>query len=99
MRAAFVSPLALAALVGLTVLLAAPPRAAAFRAPELTPQQQKTVRDNYALSVAKLKGPYTENFCVCPDGRKIPVRNAAGQLGIACKDALFCGAYRAPWAD
>src|SRR6476660_5838918 len=71
----------------------------AFSAPELTAQQQKSLRDNYALSVSKLKGPYTENFCVCPDGRKIPVRNSAGQLGIGCKDALFCAAYRAPWAE
>jgi len=80
-------------------LAAAAPPAAAFRAPELTPQQQKTLRDNFALSVGKLKGPYTENTCVCPDGRKIPVRNAAGQVGIGCKDALFCAAFRAAWAD
>jgi hypothetical protein len=78
-------------------LVAAP--AGAFRAPELSPQQPKTVRDNFALSVAKLKGPYTENFCVCADGRKIPVRNSAGQIGIGCKDELFCAAYRAAWAE
>jgi hypothetical protein len=85
--------------VSLITVLGTGAPAAAFRAPELTTQEQKTIRDNFALSVAKLKGPYTENFCVCPDGRKIPVRNAAGQLGIACKDALFCAAYRAPWAE
>jgi hypothetical protein len=73
--------------------------AAAFRAPELTPAQQKALRDNFALCVGKLKGPYTENTCVCPDGRKIPVRNSAGQVGIGCKDALFCAAFRAAWAD
>src|SRR5205085_2463230 len=80
-------------------LAAAAPPAAAFRAPELTPQQQKAPRDNFALCDRKLKGPYTENTCVCPDGRKIPVRNAAGRVGIGCKDALFCAAFRAPWAD
>jgi hypothetical protein len=82
----------------LTLVGAAPP-AAAFRAPELTAAQQKALRDNFALCVGKLKGPYTENTCVCPDGRKIPVRNAAGQVGIGCKDALFCAAFRAAWAD
>jgi hypothetical protein len=90
-----------AQLIAVTILgislVAAP--AGAFRAPELSPQQQKTVRDNFALSVAKLKGPYTENFCVCADGRKIPVRNSAGQIGIGCKDELFCAAYRAAWAE
>ena len=90
--------IAAVALSVLAVLCAERP-AAAFHAPELTAQQQRALRDNFALSVSKLKGPYTENFCVCPDGRKIPVRNAAGQLGIACKDALFCAAYRAPWAE
>ena len=91
-RIAVIAVVAIAA-VGL------PRPAAAFRAPELSAQDQKSLRDNFALSVAKLKGPYTENVCVCPDGRKIPVRNASGQLGIGCKDALFCGAYRAPWAE
>src|SRR5258707_7395651 len=54
--------------------LAAPRPAAAFRAPELSAQQQKALRANFALCVGKLKGPYTENVCVCPDGRKIHVR-------------------------
>ena len=82
----------------LTLAGAAPP-AAAFRAPELSPQQQKALRDNFALCVGKLKGPYTENFCVCPDGRKIAGARRRGQVGIPCKDALFCAAYRAPWAE
>ena len=84
--------------LSLAVAAAAAP-AAAFRAPELSAQQQRALRDNFALCVGKLKGPYTENVCVCPDGRKIPVRGAGGQLGIGCKDALFCAAYRAPWAE
>jgi Pyruvate phosphate dikinase, AMP/ATP-binding domain len=73
--------------------------AASFRGPELSPQQQKTLRENFALCVGRLKGPYTENVCVCPDGRKIPVRGASGQVGIGCKNAVFCAAYRAPWAE
>jgi Pyruvate phosphate dikinase, AMP/ATP-binding domain len=83
--------------LGAMLVLAAP--AAGFRAPELTPQQQKTLRDNFALCVGKLKGPYTENVCVCPDGRKIPVRSASGALGVGCKNAIFCAAYRAAWAE
>ena len=83
--------------LGIGLGLASP--AGAFRAPEMTAARQKAIRDNFALCVSKLKGPYTENVCVCPDGRKIPVRNTSGQLGIGCKDALFCAAYRAPWAE
>src|SRR5262245_17544739 len=83
----------------LATLLAAAAPARAFHAPELTAQQQKTVRDNFGLCVGKLKGPYTENICVCPDGRKIPVRNTTGQVAVPCKDELFCSAFRAPWAE
>ncbi len=90
-------PISIAAF--LLVFIAAAPPAAAFRAPELSAQQNKALRDNFALCVGKLKGPYTENVCVCPDGRKIPVRGASGRLGVGCKDALFCAAYRAPWAE
>jgi pyruvate phosphate dikinase-like enzyme len=85
--------------VSVVSALAVSQPAAAFRAPELSAQEQKALRNNFALCVGKLKGPYTENVCVCPDGRKIPVRGASGQLGIGCKDALFCAAYRAPWAE
>ena len=44
--------------------------AAAFRPLPLSAQDQKVLRDNFALCTAKLKGPYTENFCVCPDGEE-----------------------------
>jgi hypothetical protein len=71
----------------------------AFRAPELTPREQKDLRDNFTLCVGKLKGPYTENFCVCQDGSKLPVRNAAGVVRIPCAKPIFCSAYRAPWAE
>lgn len=84
--------------VALTLLAAAAP-AGAFRPQPLDPRQEKILRDNYATSVQKLKGPYTENFCVCPDGRKIPVRSSSGALGVGCKDALFCAAFRAAWGQ
>ena len=83
----------------LAALIALPSPAAAFRAPEVSEQQQKILRDNFALCVEKLKGPYTENFCVCPDGRKMPVRGADGQLNDTCAKPVFCAAYRAPWAE
>src|SRR5438128_11633311 len=37
----------------------------AMRAPELTPEDAAALKKNFATSIAKLKGPYTENFCVC----------------------------------
>jgi len=80
-------------------LIAAPSSVAAFRAPDVPEKQQKILRDNFALCVEKLKGPYTENFCVCPDGRKTPVRGPDGQLNETCPNPVFCAAYRAPWAE
>jgi hypothetical protein len=85
--------------VVLIAVLSAPLPAAAFRPLPLEAKDQKILRDNFALCTAKLKGPYTENICVCPDGRKIPVRGAGGQLGTGCKNPLFCAAFRAPWAE
>jgi hypothetical protein len=84
-------------MLGAGYLFAAP--ADAFRAPELSAAEKKTLNDNFALCVGKLKGPYTENFCVCPGGQKRPVRSASGALGTGCKDPIFCAAYRAPWAE
>ena len=82
--------------IGIGLALAAP--AGAFRAPQLSAASQKALRDNFALCVGKLKGPYTENTCLCPGDRKVPVRNASGQFGV-CKGAQFCAAFRAPWAE
>lgn len=73
--------------------------AAAFRAPELTADQEREIRQNFSLSVSKLKGPYTENMCVCPGGSKRPIRSASGSLGAACENPVFCAAYRAPWGE
>src|SRR4029450_2181432 len=73
--------------------------AATFRPLPLSAPDEKKLRDNFAFCIAKLKGPYTENFCVCADGQKIPVRGANGQLGAGCKNTVFCSAFRAPWAE
>ena len=82
-----------------TALVLGAPAAQAFRAPELSDAQKKTLKENFGFSVAKLKGPYTENFCVCPGGEKRPVRSENGALGTGCKEPVFCAAYRAPWAE
>jgi hypothetical protein len=87
---------------GLTVLiflLALAPPARAFRPPELSPQQQKDLRANFALCTGKLKGPYTENTCVCRDGKRIPIRSTSGVVRTPCPNPLFCAAFRAPWAE
>jgi pyruvate phosphate dikinase-like enzyme len=73
--------------------------AVAFRPLPLSAQEQKVLRDNFALCISKLKGPYTENFCVCADGKKVPVRGTNGEIGYGCKNSLFCAAFRAPWAE
>jgi hypothetical protein len=65
----------------------------------LRESDQKALRDNFALCNSKLKGPYTENFCVCSDGKKIPVRGANGRIDSGCKNPVFCAAFRAPWAE
>src|SRR5688572_10467822 len=84
---------------GLVALLSLTTPARALRPPPLSAQDQKILRDNFALCTSKLKGPYTENFCVCPDGKKVPVRGASGQIETGCAKPLFCAAFRAPWAE
>src|SRR6185295_8257094 len=74
-------------------------RAATFRPLPLSAREQKVLRDNFALCISKLKGPYTENFWVCADGQRVPVRGADGQVGAGCKKTLFGAAFRAPWTE
>jgi hypothetical protein len=74
--------------------------ARALRALDLTPQQEKQLRANFLLCLAKLKGPYTENYCVCRNGEKLSVTGPDGNVRSPCgTNELFCAAYRAPWAD
>jgi len=88
-----IAALALAA----AVALATP--ALAYRGRELTAQQEKSLRANYATTLAKQKGPYTENFCVCANGERLPVQAPSGAIRIPCADAKFCAAYRTPAAE
>ena len=80
---------ALIALLGITT------PAVAFRPLPLSARDQQLLRDNFAQCISKLKGPYTENFCVCADGKKVPVRGASGRIDSGCKNPLFCAAFRA----
>ena len=65
--------------------------AAAFRPLPLSARDQKALHDNFALCTSKLKGPYTENFCVCSDGKKIPVRGSSGSRHRVQEPALLRG--------
>ncbi len=82
----------------ITVIAVTTP-AVAFRPLPLSAQDRKALRDNFALCNSKLKGPYTENFCVCPGGAKLSVTGPGGQIRNPCKDPVFCAAFRAPWAE
>jgi phosphohistidine swiveling domain-containing protein len=82
-------------------MLASATEASAMRPPELTPGVAAALRRDFATSLAKLKGPFSENFCVCrKSGEKRPVMDAKGRITSPCgNDAMFCAAFRAPWAE
>ncbi len=84
---------------GLGGLLAVGQPAEAFQPPALSPARQAELKRNFALCLSKKKGPYTENFCLCRDGQKLPVQSPSGAVRIPCADPIFCSAYRAPWAE
>lgn len=73
----------------------------AMRPPQLAPDQVAALKRDFATSLSKLKGPFTENFCVCrKTGDKRAVRDSSGRITSPCgNDALFCSAFRAQWAE
>jgi hypothetical protein len=73
----------------------------AFQVGEPTEAQKKTLDRNYKTILGKIKGPYTPNFCVCDDGRKLPVLGKEGSVANRCGEAgtRFCSAFRAEWAE
>jgi len=75
--------------------------ASALRPPELSAEQRTQLKQSFASGLAKKKGPYSENYCVCRNsGQKLPVADAAGRITSPCgNNALFCAAFRAPWAE
>jgi hypothetical protein len=76
--------------------LAAPGQA---RGPELTDAQKKELDQNWQLVLVKKKGPYSQNFCMCRNGKREPVMLANGKIQTPCGGAMkFCAAWRQPWA-
>jgi hypothetical protein len=74
--------------------------AAAARGPELSDAQKQKLERNWKLCLQKKKGPYTQNFCVCPDGEKQPVMLPDGSIVTPCGGRMrFCAAFRAPCAQ
>ena len=92
--------LRLTALAVATCLLTAP-AAHAMREPDLPAAQAAALKRDWAPCMTKLKGPFSENFCVCrKTGDKRPVMDKSGRITSPCgNDALFCAAFRAPWAE
>ena len=88
----------LAAGIAVTVLAFAGP-AYGFQPPPLTKAQQDDLRRNFALCLAKVKGPYTENYCVCSNGQKLAVLVNDLVRSPCGPNPVFCSAYRAPWAE
>jgi hypothetical protein len=70
--------------------------AAAFQAPAL---QAGRSRRPTSRCKAKLKGPYGDSYCLCPDGQKRPVQVDNRVTSPCGPAAVYCAAYRAPWAE
>lgn len=87
--------------VALALLLGGVASASAMHAPEVTPATAAALKRDFATSIVKLKGPYSENFCVCrKTDEKRAVMDAQGHITSPCgNDALFCAAFRAPWGE
>ena len=74
--------------------------ALSFQVSELTKAQTKTLDENFKTVLARKKGPYTPNYCVCKDGEKQPVLGKDGKSPIAAgENTHFCAAFRADWAE
>ena len=83
-------------LVLLFFLLSAP---AQGRGPELTDAEKADLDRNFAKVLRAEKGPYTQNFCVCRNGKRKPVELPDGTIVSPCGGrARFCAAWREPFA-
>jgi len=72
---------------------------AASQLQQLSDKQKAELKKNFETTVAKRKGPFGKNMCVCSDGRKEPVLRPDGSIQNVCGEkTLFCSAFRAPWA-
>ncbi len=88
--------MALVCALGLA-LVAAPVEA--FQAQELSEAAKKELRQSWATIMAKKKGQYGPNTCVCKDGRSAPVLSKSGQIRNICgnPNTVYCAAHMAPW--
>lgn len=95
-----ISPKLFFLLLTVPIALAGAAPARAMRPPELPAAEAAALKRDFQASLSKLKGPYSENFCVCKNGDKRPVRDAAGRITSPCgHDEVFCAAFRAPLAE
>ena len=70
------------------------------RGPVLSDAQKQQLDQNFALCLSKDKGPYSQNFCVCPNGERQPVMLPDGRIQTPCGGNMrFCAAWREPWAE
>jgi hypothetical protein len=80
------------------LIVAAPSLASTGREP--TEAEKQKLKQVFAGALAKQKGPYTPNFCVCQNGEKLPVQAPDGRITSPCgSTARFCAAYRTPAAE
>jgi hypothetical protein len=67
---------------------------------ELTDAEKQKLKQTFAAALAKEKGPYTPNYCVCQNGDKRPVQGPNGSITSPCgANPRFCAAYRTPAAE
>ena len=67
---------------------------------QIPDKQKAELKKNFQTTVAKRKGPFGKNVCVCTDGRREPVLRPDGSVQNVCGEKTrFCSAFRAPWAE
>jgi len=81
------------------ILVTAPAGVSAAATRELSTARKKMLKHNWQTIQCKIKGPYSVNYCVCTDGRKLPVMAEDGSIANRCDTTNFCGAFRAPWGE
>ncbi|MGI9591704.1 MAG: hypothetical protein ACR2P8_10085, partial [Myxococcota bacterium] len=70
------------------------------RGPELGDAEKQELDRNWQLVLTKKKGPYSQNYCVCRNGKREPVMKADGTIQTPCGGAMrFCAAWREPWGE
>ncbi|WP_163340737.1 PEP/pyruvate-binding domain-containing protein [Desulfopila sp. IMCC35008] len=63
---------------------------------QLNVAQEEMLKKNWQAIQELPKGPYSVNYCVCTDGKKLPVQAEDGTISNRCESTNFCGAFRAP---